>query len=112
MGVSNQPKPIELSTRQRILVLPVKTPIPTIAPITACELETGTSGMVGKPCPFKKLSKPCEANRKSTMECAVTTTQAETGDSDTISCPIVIMTFFEKVKMPIAIAIAPSKNSC
>ena len=69
--------------------------MPMTAPTTACELDTGTSGMVGRSWLARKYSSPSEANRVSTMDCATTTTQAAIGDSGMIPPPTVIMTRLE-----------------
>ena len=95
IGVANQPKPMPPSTRQRIARPPFNSPMPSTAPTTAWELETGTSGMVGSPAPASIASSPSEANRNRTSEWATTTTQAATGESGRIRPPTVIMTRFE-----------------
>ena len=82
------------------------------APTIACELETGTSGMVGRPCEASRRSSPSEANTNNTTECAMTTTQAATGDIGTIPLPTVNITRFEYVATPTATAIPPSRKSC
>jgi len=69
--------------------------MPTMAPTTACELDTGTSGIVGSPALASMCSSPSEANRNSTMEWEITTTQAATGESVIRLSPTVSMTFFE-----------------
>ena len=65
------------------------------APTTACELETGTSGMVGRSCAASRRSRSSEANANNTMECAITTTQAATADIGTMPLPTVNITRFE-----------------
>ena len=48
-GVVIQPIEIFPSTRHRTLRPPLSRPIPMTAPTTACELDTGTRGIVGRP---------------------------------------------------------------
>jgi len=55
--------------------------MPKIAPTTACELETGTSGIVGSPYLESKASSPCEAKRNKTIECEITATRADVDES-------------------------------
>ncbi len=66
--------------------------MPRTAPTTACELDTGTSGMVGKSRLKRNASRPREANRNSTIEWDMTTTQAATGDNGSSPPPTVSMT--------------------
>ena len=48
-GVTIQPAIIFPKTCHFTAVIPCKMDIPKIAPTTACELETGTNGIVGSP---------------------------------------------------------------
>ena len=66
-----------------------------MAPTTACELETGTSGMVGRPREESQLSRPTEENRNSTSPWAMTTIRAEMGESWNSRDPTVSITRFE-----------------
>ena len=74
---------------------PFNNPIPITPPTIAWELDTGTSGKVGKFKEIKKLLMPCDANRNKTMEWDKTTTKAEIGEILSKSFPTVNITFFE-----------------
>ena len=74
---------------------PFNKPIPITAPTTACELETGTSGIDGRFIDCKKLLIPCEANKNKTIECDITTINAATGDIFNKSFPTVNITLLE-----------------
>lgn len=63
-GVVNQPSAMRASRPQLMLWPPLARPIPITAPITACELETGTSGKAGRPRESRNCSSPCEAKMK------------------------------------------------
>ena len=95
IGVVTQPAPMCSSTRHWMDLPPRNRPMPRTAPTTACELETGTSGMVGSPETASRCSSPSEANRNSTIDWATTTTQAATGDSGMSSDPTVSITRLE-----------------
>eukprot|EP00362_Geleiidae_sp_MMETSP1317_P002136 CAMPEP_0201283198 /NCGR_PEP_ID=MMETSP1317-20130820/7906_1 /ASSEMBLY_ACC=CAM_ASM_000770 /TAXON_ID=187299 /ORGANISM="Undescribed Undescribed, Strain Undescribed" /LENGTH=74 /DNA_ID=CAMNT_0047598619 /DNA_START=208 /DNA_END=429 /DNA_ORIENTATION=+ len=71
----------------------------------AWELETGTRGIDGSPWDCKKDSRLWEEKRNSTIECDQTATKAATGDNSIIPEPTVIMTRFEYVNTPTAIAV-------
>ena len=62
-----------------------------MAPTIACELETGTSGMVGNPWSASQASSPREANIINTIECDITAMKAAVGDSRPRSPPTVII---------------------
>ena len=91
-GVITHPEATRVSV-QRLRPRPPRTTlIPTIAPITACELETGTSGTAGRPWERSHCSSPLEAKRKSTSDSARTTIRAMMGVSLKSSLPTVAMT--------------------
>ncbi len=90
---------------------PFAKPIPTIAPITACVLETGTAGSGGKPTEIRKSSSPCEENRINTSDCDKMTIHATTGEKDSTFLPTVLIAFCEYVNTPTQAASAPSKKS-
>lgn len=68
-GVTIQPSPIPPRTRQHIPRPPLIIAIPITAPTTACELDIGTKGIVGKLLEAKIASNPCDAKRNNTIEC-------------------------------------------
>ena len=73
-----------------MLATPFKIEIPIIAPTTACELDTGTNGIVGKPRFNKNVSRPRDANINKTIECEITAIKAVVADADgkdTVSVP-------------------------
>ena len=70
-------------------------PIPITAPTTACVLDTGTSGTVGRLCEIKKLNKDCDEKRNKTKAWDITTTNAINGDIFIIPLPMVFITFCE-----------------
>ena len=74
---------------------PFKIEIPIIAPTTACELDTGTNGIVGKPRFNKKFSSPRDANINKTIECDTTAISAVVADRLPSWDPTVSITFLE-----------------
>ena len=88
-----QPKAMRPKVDQRTQVPPFIIPMPMTAPITACELETGTRGKDGRPLLVKKCCNPCEANKNKTKDWETTTIQATRGDMDIRLFPTVLMTF-------------------
>ena len=74
---------------------PCSSEMPTIAPTTACELETGTNGMEGRLWLISQPCSPFEANMNSTMEWAMTATKALVDESRPRVPPTVIITPFE-----------------
>ena len=58
---------------------PLAIPTPMMAPITACELETGTNGSEGRLWLIKKVCSELEANKNKTTDCEKTTIQAIAG---------------------------------
>ena len=56
-GAKIHPSKIFPKTAQFILATPFKMDMPIMAPTTACELETGTNGIVGKPRFNKNVSR-------------------------------------------------------
>ena len=68
IGSANQPIVILPAIDHCTSLPPFNKPIPMTAPTTACELETGTSGIEGKFIDCKKLLIPCEANKNKTIE--------------------------------------------
>ena len=109
-GVVNQPSAMRASRPQLMLWPPLARPIPITAPITACELETGTSGKAGRPRESRNCSSPCEAKMKRTIDWEITTIQAATGVITIIFLPIVRMILWERVKMPTLTARLPIRN--
>ena len=67
-GVITHPNIIFARTNQRIAEAPCRIEMPTIAPTTAWELDTGTNGIVGNPSPANQVSNPTEANMNKTIE--------------------------------------------
>ena len=67
-GVMTHPNIILARTNQRIAAAPCKIEMPTIAPTTAWELDTGTNGIVGSPSPASQASNPTDANMNKTIE--------------------------------------------
>ena len=63
-----------------MLLSPFANPIPMIAPTTACELETGTNGIVGRLSDNNRFCNETEPNRNSTKELDSTTINAVAGD--------------------------------
>ena len=92
MGVKIHPSDTLPTIRQRIVRPPCINPIPRTAPTTAWELETGTRGMVGRLRSIRNDCRPRDANRNSTIEWAMTTTQAATGDNGISPPPTVSIT--------------------
>lgn len=78
-----------------MLATPFKIEMPIIAPTTACELDTGTNGIVGKPRFSKKLSSPRDANINKTIECDITAINAVVADRLPSWDPTVSITFLE-----------------
>ena len=94
-GVVIQPRAMRHKMDQRMPRPPLAMPMPITAPITACELETGTSGSVGSPLEDNKFCKPCEANINKTKDWETTTIQAIIGDMDITPLPMVRMILCE-----------------
>ena len=94
-GARTQPSKIFPKTIQLILATPFKIEMPIIAPTTACELDTGTNGIVGKPRFSKKLSSPRDANINKTIECDITAINAVVADRLPSWDPTVSITFLE-----------------
>ena len=63
IGVAIHPNSIFNVMPQLTPLPPLSKPNPKIAPITACVLETGTRGKVGKPCDCKKICNPFDENK-------------------------------------------------
>ena len=80
-GVTIQPAIIFPKTCHFTAVIPCKMDIPKIAPTTACELETGTNGIVGSPYFSNNASSPCEAKRNRTIEWEITAIKADVDES-------------------------------
>src|SRR6056300_1899163 len=95
LGNVNQPIVILPAIPHCTSFPPFNKPIPITAPTTACELETGTSGIDGRFIDCKKLLIPCEANKYKTIECDITTINAATGDIFNKSFPTVNITLLE-----------------
>ena len=74
--------------------------MPIMAPTTACELETGTNGIVGKPRFSKNVSRPRDANINNTIECAITAIKAVVAERLPSCDPTVSITFREYVNTP------------
>ena len=95
IGNVNQPIVILPAIPHCTSLPPFNKPIPMTAPTTACELETGTSGIDGRFIDCKKLLIPWEANKNKTIEWEITTIKAATGDIFNKSFPTVNITLFE-----------------
>ena len=111
-GVNTHPTamlPIFLTS---MFLPPFANPIPIIAPTTACDCDTGTSGNAGRLLDVRKLYNPSDENTKRTSDVASTTMKALIGESLKILSPTVNMTLLEYVNTPMAIAIPPSRNNC
>ena len=65
------------------------------APITACELETGISGILNSPIDTSVSRKVVDEKTNNTSECDTTTTSAATGVRGMRLSPTVIITFLE-----------------
>ena len=86
--------------------------MPIMAPTTACELETGTNGIVGKPRFNKNVSRPRDANINKTIECAITAIKAVVAERLPSCDPTVSITFREYVNTPRPIDKPPNSKSC
>ena len=86
--------------------------MPIMAPTTACELETGTNGIVGKPRFNKNVSRPRDANINKTIECAITAIKAVVAERLPSCDPTVSITFREYVNTPRPIDKPPNNKSC
>ncbi len=84
---------------------------PTIEPIIAWELDTGTKGKAGKCKKVNRLANDFDENINNTNEDEMTTIRPVKGDSLNKSLPTVLIFFWEYVKIPIPIAIAPITKS-
>lgn len=71
---------------------PCASATPNTAPITACELDTGTNGIVGNPTPDSSDWSVLEEKMNKTNEWATTTTHAATGLSGIKLLPTVSIT--------------------
>ena len=111
-GVKIQPIAILPILDRSMFRPPFARPIPIIAPTTACDCETGTSGNAGRFLEVRKLYNPSDEKTNNTNELDRTTINALIGDNLNILFPTVFITFLENVNTPTAIAIPPSKNNC
>jgi hypothetical protein len=114
-GVAAQPTAMPPTCLQRICRtprMPFTAAMPITAPTMAWELETGMSGMGGRPRLSRKCWSATEEKRKSTTAWETTETNAPTGVSGRMPLPTVIITGFEKVTTPTPMAMAPRKKSC
>ena len=68
MGVTIHPSTICPKTAHRTPDKPCRSDMPTTAPTNACELDTGTKGIVGNPKLDNQASSPREAKINSTIE--------------------------------------------
>ena len=94
-GVATQPIMILVMVLQLMLCPPLAMPMPIMAPMTACELETGTNGMVGSP---KSLSEACshwEEKANKTNDWEKTIIHAIVGVMDIRLLPTVLMALWE-----------------
>ena len=80
---------------QLMLRPPLAKPMPMMAPMTACELETGTSGSAGSPFYNRTRSRFSEANMYQTSDCETTTIQATIGDMRIRPLPMVLIILCE-----------------
>ena len=94
-GAVTQPTTIRRTIPQFMPRPPFIKPIPKIAPITACELDTGTKGIVGNGEFSNQLCKVTEEKSNNTTDWANTTTRATIGDIFIKLLPTVIMAFLE-----------------
>ena len=83
-----------------------------IAPTTACELETGTNGIVGNPRFNKNVSRPRDANINRTIECEITAIKAVVAERLPSWDPTVSITLREYVNTPRPIDKPPKSKSC
>ena len=65
-GVETQPQKTWPRMPTWMFRPPFAMPMPMTAPMSACELDTGTSGIVGSPWDESHRSKPSDEKRKST----------------------------------------------
>ena len=111
-GVKTQPIAILPILDTSMFRPPFARPIPIIAPTTACDCDTGTSGNAGRFLEVRKWYNPSYEKTNNTNELDRTTINALIGDNLNILFPTVFITFLENVNTPTAIAIPPSKNNC
>jgi hypothetical protein len=104
--------PISPNTLKLIFLAPLYRPIPRIQPTITCELETGTIGIGGRPALINRLDNPVDEKMNKTSAWARTTTSAASEESSRMLLPIVFITLYEYVRIPVAQARPPSRNSC
>ena len=80
MGVAIQPILILPRIAKFTFLPPLINPMPSTAPTTAWELDTGTKGIGGIPALINNCCNPCEAKMKRTIELDITTTRAVIGE--------------------------------
>ena len=94
-GVATQPDTTRMTKLHFIPLPPLTRPIPTMAPMTACVLDTGTAGSGGKFNDNKKFSNVSDENKIKTSDSDKITIQATIGENDRTFLPTVLMARWE-----------------
>ena len=79
-GEATQPDPTRSTKLHYLPIPPFTTPLPTIAPMTACVLETGTAGSGGRLSEIRKCSNVSDEKRIKTSDCDKMTIHATIGE--------------------------------